>query len=236
MECGGSEAPTLFVHSMVRHLRTRGKRAACPARHRFKQYLFGGTRRLVRRRALPITDRELTAHLGELRDKWRAGILEVRTRDGRIVDLDTLEPGPKKEPAPRPRPPLDSIARDPKTGIALPQYPGGAPISDPAAARAAHEIARRSRVDEDAPADDVEEDADDDVSDVEPPEADVAPVAPGSVFEGEGFDPALERQTEVERVREAETGDSDGASGSTGAGEPSSDERVGTPKRKGRKR
>jgi hypothetical protein len=71
-----------------------------------------------------ITEEELRAHLEELRAKQKAHVLEVRTEDGRLVDLDTLV---AEAPAPlpmEPHPVLDSVANDIPTGIQFPKYQG----------------------------------------------------------------------------------------------------------------
>ena len=63
-------------------------------------------------------------HLEEFRTKAEAGILEVRTEDGRLMDLYTLQPieGLPLERKPFPR--LDTVKNDKPAGEAMPQFRG----------------------------------------------------------------------------------------------------------------
>lgn len=135
------------VYSMVRRVQTRTARATSPTRHRFKQYLFNGTssttRRLVRNRPVEISSEELEQNLDELRAKWEVGMLEVRTMDGRVLNLNDFSVGPSRAPAPLPHPPLDSANNDTPAGYPLPGQPGGVSVMDPAADRAARELAEK---------------------------------------------------------------------------------------------
>ena len=130
-----------FVHNMVRRIETRRARAASPRRHRFKQYLFGDpSRRLVRSRPLAITRDELVKHIEELRRRRREGLIEVKTPDGRFLDLETLNIG-RAAPVPQqPHPPLDSVENDRPAGVMASSMPGGMPYGDPAAARSAQKL------------------------------------------------------------------------------------------------
>lgn len=143
--------PRVFyqVVSTVRKPTTRMLRAASPVHHRLKQYLFNGsktpTRRLVRNRAVVITEAELKLNLKELQDKCKAGILEVRTMSGRLVNLKDMSVAPEKPVPPLPHPPLDSVANDVPAGVHEPMFMGGATIIDPAADQVAAELAERKR-------------------------------------------------------------------------------------------
>lgn len=136
------EEPMYAIVSRVRSIQTRTQRAISPTRHRFTQYILGGTQRLIRRRSVQVPESRLLEHLDELKEKTRLGILEVQTLDGRTVNLDTFEATPPHVPAPEPHPPLDSAANDEPAGIPLPTMPGGSWQGDPAAARAAMEAAQ----------------------------------------------------------------------------------------------
>jgi hypothetical protein len=82
------------------------------------------TLRLVPERRLLITETVLRKHLEELRQKCAMHILEVRTMDGRLVDLKTLTPGPAAPAVVQPHPRLDSVAYDTPTGQYIPPYVG----------------------------------------------------------------------------------------------------------------
>lgn len=66
--------------------------------------------------------------LEDLKKKAKMGVLEVRTSDGRLVDLSTMTAAPAPAVAPLPNPPLDSAANDIPAGQATPQFPGGKPV------------------------------------------------------------------------------------------------------------
>ncbi|MHB8815795.1 MAG: hypothetical protein ACYDAE_21390, partial [Steroidobacteraceae bacterium] len=59
-----------------------------------------------------------------LRQKCADHVLEVRTPDGRVVDLTTMEPGTAAPKVPLPNKLLDSVARDKPTGQYIPPYVG----------------------------------------------------------------------------------------------------------------
>ena len=106
--------PTQYsVRSVVRARHNRTARAALPQKPRRKQYVGEGQLRLAHGRALIITEDQLKANLVELREKQAAHILEVRTLDGRLVDLMTLEVAPGAAgAATAPNFPLDSANND----------------------------------------------------------------------------------------------------------------------------
>lgn len=145
-------APRFVVHSMVRRQKTRTARVKSPTRHRFKQYLFHDpNKRLIRNRPLTISEEELKDNIEHLRERHEQGMIEVRTPDGRIVDLQSLKAGPARVQSPDPSFPLDSVEQDKNMGIDYPQYSGGAGHKDPAADRAAERIAASKRTDEEPP-------------------------------------------------------------------------------------
>lgn len=112
-----------------RSVQTRVVRANNPTHSGLKQFI-GGTHRLIRQRPLVFSEELLLQHLDEIRKKHAIGMLEVRTPDGRLVDLETLEPGPS-EPTPlKPAPLQDSIANDEPWGERMETVPGGAPMAE----------------------------------------------------------------------------------------------------------
>lgn len=121
------------VHNVSRSVHTRGTRAAGAARG-LKQFI-GGTHRLIRGKALELTEEQVTSYLPELKAKEAAGLIELRDPKGRRVLLN--EPGMpvvrSLPPPPLPHPVLDSIANDlnENVGNRTPQFPGGdAPMDD----------------------------------------------------------------------------------------------------------
>lgn len=82
---------TYYVVSAVRSVHTRLARAQAPERHRFKQFILGGTVRLVRNRPVPITEEMLEKHSEELRQKNVSGALIVRvgSPDGPLYEWPT---------------------------------------------------------------------------------------------------------------------------------------------------
>jgi hypothetical protein len=188
------------VFSMVRRVQTRTARATSPTRHRFKQYLFQGTdshtRRLVRSRPIEISAEDLEKNLAELREKWKGGILEVRTMDGRVLNLEDFSVGPSRLPAPLPHPPLDSANNDTPAGYPLPGQPGGVSQMDPAADRIARELAEKKAK-----------------------EAEFSGASPVTESEGAFGDPALEREGE-----EVDGGEDEQESDEEHSGEGTEDE------------
>jgi len=123
-------APQYFIHSTVRARHTRLKRMKAPVHAALLQHIGG--LRVRRKRPVPVTMEKLGEIIHDLRKAHADGRLELRTADGRIVDLYTGEP---QGPAPVPRPvagaPLDSAAMDKPAGIPLPVYQEGAPLGVP---------------------------------------------------------------------------------------------------------
>ncbi len=106
-------APTMYaIHNTSRSRHTRAARAALPQNPRMKQYVGSMQQRLVRGQPLLVSEDMVRANLEELRAKHAAHIIELRTQDGRLVDLRTLEPLPGTPTPPKPRPLLDSVRND----------------------------------------------------------------------------------------------------------------------------
>jgi hypothetical protein len=81
----------LMVHSTVRNPQTRIARKLKPGRKAFKQHLFmDPAKRLVRGRPVAITSSELSARLAIFSEAERVGAIEVRTLDGRRLNLQSL--------------------------------------------------------------------------------------------------------------------------------------------------
>jgi hypothetical protein len=115
-----------YVHNVTRGRHNRTQRAGQPRHHGLKQYLGGGKYRSIRGRPIVLTREQVMQHIEELVKKVDAGIFELRTQDGRIVDIRTGEAAPRGASAALPRPVLDSIANDTQNvGEQMPQYPGG---------------------------------------------------------------------------------------------------------------
>jgi hypothetical protein len=112
------------LHSVVRKKDFRFHRAGLPEHMARKHYLVNGTLRLVPERRLLISEDMLKQNLEEIRQKAAQHILEVRTVDGRLVNLDTFEALPGAPIPPLPRPRLDSVADDVQVGQYIPPYAG----------------------------------------------------------------------------------------------------------------
>jgi len=100
---------TFYVVNTVRSVHTRLARFQSPERHRFKQFILGGTTRLVRARPVPITEEQLEEHFEELKAKQKSGAVQVRhdTSDGPLFDFTKKvkkEKAPKPKAAPKPEP------------------------------------------------------------------------------------------------------------------------------------
>ncbi len=158
------QQPQYFIHSTVRARHTRLKRMKAPQHAALLQHIGG--LRVRRKRPVPVTMEKLGEIIHELRKAHADGRLELRTADGRIVDLYTGEPqGPAPVPRPVPGAPLDSAAMDKPAGIPLPVYHEGAPLGAPG---------KRPAV---IPDDDAEDEDDGDEKTSMPPPAPV-PAAP----------------------------------------------------------
>jgi len=100
--------------SVVRSRHNRTQRAALPVKPRRKQYVGNEMIRLAHGRPTIITGETLQKNLEEIKDKVANHVLEVRTMDDKLVDLETMEAIDTAAPAGETRPqfPLDSVAND----------------------------------------------------------------------------------------------------------------------------
>lgn len=207
----------LLVRNTVRAVETRLQRHMnCPSRPHFKQYLFNDPAcRLVRSRPLKVARARVLANLEELIQKERFGILQVTTMDGRPLDLSTMTVAPAAPPAPQPHPPLDSASNDAPAGEHMPVIPGGIVHGDPAAQRAAAELAAEKTLEAEAKA--KEEEADALTKSARDQRDSVAPLDLGSGF----IDPASQRANEelAEGTSDSEPVESDESEGAGEEGE-----------------
>ena len=140
-----------FIHNTSRAVTTRIARAKAPTHRGMRQML--ADYRLVRARPVKVTEEFVRAHLDEIKAREKLGIVELRTVDGRKIDLNTLAPVAALVPAaPLPEPVLDSLVNDKPSGMAMPMYPHGA-VQSTAAVPAPAEVPVTSP----APVDDEEE-------------------------------------------------------------------------------
>ena len=124
------EVTHFAVFSTVRSRFNRTQRAQAAQHARFKQHVLADQRRLLRARPTIISESELKQYHTELLERHKAGLLEVRTLDGRLLDLETFKIAPAAPVEnPRPSPILDSVANDIPTGIPFPKLPGGTVLS-----------------------------------------------------------------------------------------------------------
>lgn len=113
--------PDYYVHSGVRKRHTRLKRMQAAQHPALVQHIGG----LIVRRSRPvrISETKLAEILPQLHAAHADGRLELRTADGRLVDLKTLAPlSPPETSKPLPNPPLDSAANDKPAGAPMPAY------------------------------------------------------------------------------------------------------------------
>ena len=102
-----------MLRSVVRSIHNRTQRAALPVKPRRKQYVGNDMIRLAHGRATVITEDQLVRNIADIKAKVAAHILEVRTMDGRLFDLETGQPveAPVTENT-QPQFPTDSVAND----------------------------------------------------------------------------------------------------------------------------
>ena len=102
-----------WVSSTVRSVQTRLTRALAPERARFKQYILGGSLRLVRNRPLVISELQLKHFKPELEAKWKAGLIEVRegAPDGPVY---LFEKKKRRKSTPPPPMPPTPVVEEPK--------------------------------------------------------------------------------------------------------------------------
>jgi hypothetical protein len=116
-----------YIHNTIRSRHNRTQRAGAATHRGMKQYI-GGTHRVIRSQPLAMSEDVFKKHLEEIKAKAKQGLIQVKTRDGRLVDLETLTPTtPVREGNPLPQPPLDSIQNDMPAGENRPQFAGGLP-------------------------------------------------------------------------------------------------------------
>jgi len=118
-----------FVHNTSRSIEHRAKRYAAASHGGLLQFLDG--RRIVRGRPLELSEEAFIANLDALKQAEADGQLEVRTEDGRKIDLDSGETLAAKPVPPLPIAVLDSAQNDIPSGRPMPIYPGGAVQSLP---------------------------------------------------------------------------------------------------------
>lgn len=121
---------TYVIHSMVRRVQTRTKRAMSPKRHRFVQRLGGGLVTLRRGRSVTVGQKMFDTLLPELKRLWKEGILEVRARGGAFIDLDTMKVAAPATAKPMPAPPADTAADDKNQGSPKPVYQEGKGVAE----------------------------------------------------------------------------------------------------------
>ncbi len=148
-----SAAEHFVLVNTTRSLHTRAVRRAQPGRVRAKQFVGDNGVRLMRQRPVVVTGEWVTTHLGELREKSSWGVLEVRTLDGRRLDLSelTVQAAPVDPPQPSFLP--DSAALDkPHFGHNVQKFPGAKTLEETIAAEAALAEAERAEAAATAPA------------------------------------------------------------------------------------
>lgn len=118
-------ASQFAIHNTVRGRTNRTQRAASAVHHRLVQRLGPSQARVRRGRPVILTEDAFLAQLDEIKQKVALGVIEVRSLDGRLVDLDTLEPAVPVVIPRRPEPVMDSAANDKPAGEKMGMYPGG---------------------------------------------------------------------------------------------------------------
>jgi hypothetical protein len=115
---------TYLIHNVSRDVRHRTHRAQAATHSKKKHFLNGGSVRVLRARPLLMSHAQLLQHLPELREKHVQHMLEVRTPDGRTVDLNTFQLAAPAPAVVLPHPKLDSAADDLQVGQYIPPYVG----------------------------------------------------------------------------------------------------------------
>ena len=118
------------IHNVVRRQHTRLKRQLAAGRHRFNQMVGGGDLRIPRGRSRPVGKSFIEKHLKELKEKIEAGMLEVKTPGGQLINLSTMKVAAPSPPKPMPDPPTDTAADDKNQGSPKPVYFEGKGISE----------------------------------------------------------------------------------------------------------
>lgn len=110
-----------FLHSAARARHNRGQRSRAPGRATFVHKVEGLTVR--RSRPVKISEERLQQLLPQISQAVAHGRLEVRTGDGRLVDLSTFQAvGAAPAVPPQPNFLLDSAAFDKPAGGEVPAY------------------------------------------------------------------------------------------------------------------
>lgn len=112
------------VHNVAHGRHNRSQRAALPANPRMKQFIGNTQMRVLPGRPVHLSQEQFEACLPELRDKVAACILEVRTLDGRVVNLDTLTAEAARVSPPLAKKRLDSVEYDKPAGVYIPPHLG----------------------------------------------------------------------------------------------------------------
>jgi len=104
----------------------RAQRAPGPMPSRVQRKHFIGAQqlRLVPGRRLVVTDAALRRDIADIRAKAAAGLIVVRSLDGRLVNLDTFELGPPLRAVAHAKFQQDSVANDKQVGQFVPPYVG----------------------------------------------------------------------------------------------------------------
>jgi hypothetical protein len=100
------------IHNTSRARHNRKQRAGLPQNPRMKQYVGETQQRLVRGQPILVSEEMVKRNLAELQAKAAAHMLELRTTDGRLVDLKTMQLAPQAPTPPLPHPLLDSVRND----------------------------------------------------------------------------------------------------------------------------
>lgn len=121
----------VVLHSGVRKRHTRGKRMRNPMayRARFVQRI-GGDIVVRRNRPARVNEKAFVKHREEILQRVQAGLLEVRTPDGRLIDAANMQVvEPPREPAPTKPEPVK--AEDMPVGRPIPITPEGTAQTEP---------------------------------------------------------------------------------------------------------
>lgn len=145
------------VINTTRSIQNRTHRALQPQHARLKQYVGTEQFRSVRGRPLVVSEAWVLANIEELRTKNSLGIIEVRTADGRAVDLASMKPAAPAAPVPAPQFPLDSAANDKNQGRSYSRFENGAPLSEAIAHIAEVQQAKAEMMAEDTASEEEEE-------------------------------------------------------------------------------
>lgn len=128
-----------YLHNVTRARHTRAARIASPTRVRHTQYVLDVQHRLIPGRPLVIDGETLLRNMEQVKDLVEQQIVEVRTCDDKLVDLETFKPIPGLPPPPAPNVLLDDANNDIPQGqefaalIPPKEVAAGAPAEEPSA-------------------------------------------------------------------------------------------------------